>query len=356
MKWNTRRQSARDNNVNIQAEGDIHLGIGYGDVKEIAEHAAMSVFEQNFQKLSLQAYAVAQERAAEFTRNFIEALQERAPHALRQIQDPGTQSAVFAAQSGYAKTGDPDLGEVLLELLIERTSCDRRETSQLASNFALTVAENLSPQHFSLLSCSLILKQIVHSDGRSVDSLARSIWNVLGRFSDDLAMVYPADLDYLSGLGCMISTAGSLSPGRYVALNYPGLFTRGFSLGEIAHAERLIGTPLVRPFGPDPDRYKINAITKPDLKGLIDAHCLHDMNDIAFSALSNTTLEANEIERILANSVPELTPVFRECGQLGLNGYINTAIGSAIAHANIRRVIPEFDLPFASLVSKRSPF
>ncbi|WP_329215127.1 LPO_1073/Vpar_1526 family protein [Streptomyces sp. NBC_00683] len=338
----------------MQAGRDITIGLGYKDVKAISHDTAMEVFTRNFQSLSREAYSVAQLRADEFTLNLVESLQQRAPDALEHFQDPGTQSALFSAQSGYAKTGDAALGEVLIELLISRTSCHQRDTSQLASSFAIGIAEHLSSHHFAILTCNFALKQLAYSDIHSIDSLAKKIEETVGPFFQDLRDGAPLDLDYLAGLGCTIATAGSLSPAKYAGMNYPGLFTRGFSDKELMHAERLIGTQLVHPFGPEPDRYKINAITTKELLKLIDTLFLHDITDLALSALRNTVLLEHEIERMLTNSRPNLTPIFRRLGELEMNGHINTAIGTAIAHANMCRIIPEFDVSLAALIPKGS--
>jgi hypothetical protein len=107
---------------------------------------------------------------------------------------------------------------------------------------------------------------------------------------------------------------------------------------------------LVRPFGPDPDRYQIDAVTTEDLLKLIDSLFLREISDLALSTLRNTVLDEHEIERMITESRPGLAPIFRRIRELEMNGYINTAIGTAIAHANMRRVILEFDVPLADLI------
>jgi hypothetical protein len=354
VKWNTKRQGSRDNNINIQAEGSVHLGLGYRDVKEISRDTAMEVFESNFNKLSQAAYAVARERAEEFTSNLVEVVQERSPDALDKFQDPETQYALFSAQSGYAKTGDADLGEVLIELLMTRISAAARDTSQLASTYAITVAENLSSHHFAILTCSFVLKQLAYGGVRTVDELAREMANTVEPFAGDLKSANPVDFDYLVGLGCMILTASSSSPAKCAGFNYPGLFTRGFSPDEMPNSARLIGTPLVRPFGPDSDRYKVNALTKPELTDLIDSVVMHDMRTLAFQTLQNTVMQEYEIHRMLSQEQEGLAAVFARHSALGGNSYINTAIGTAIAHANMRRVYSSFNLPLASLLNENT--
>jgi hypothetical protein len=172
-------------------------------------------------------------------------------------------------------------------------------------------------------------------------------------FVNDLKDADSADLDYLAGLGCTIATASSLSVGAYAGINYPGLFTRGFSSSEMRDSAHLIGTPLVRPFGPDSDRFKINATTESELAELVNRSFLHDIGHLALATLKNSVLQGHEIERMLTESQPDLGSIFKRCANLGMNGYINTAIGTAIAHANMRRVNPDFDLPLTMLVSKR---
>ncbi|WP_337819385.1 LPO_1073/Vpar_1526 family protein [Streptomyces werraensis] len=353
MRWKTKRQRSRDNNINMQAER-IHLGLGYRDVKEISHDTAMEVFEKNFHNLSQLAYSVARGRAEEFTSNLIEVVQQRTPNALETFQDPGTQAALFSAQSGYAKTGDADLGEVLIELLMTRISASVRDTSQLASAYAVTVAENLSSHHFAILTCSFILKQLSYRDVRSTDSLARQMLETIDPFVDDLNDANSVDLDYLTGLGCMIATSSTMSPGRYTGLNYPGLFTVGFSSLQ-KDTNRLIGTPLVRPFGPESDRYKIAALTKSELMELVDRVVMHDMRDLALQTLQDGIMHEREIERILCQEQEALAPIFARCSDLGINSYINTAIGTAIAHANMRRVHSGFDVSLTSLLSENPP-
>ncbi|SDF30873.1 hypothetical protein SAMN05216260_107140 [Streptomyces griseoaurantiacus] len=312
----------------------------------------MEVFENNFHKLSQVAYNVARERAEEFTSNLIEVVQQRTPEALEHFQEPGTQAALFSAQSGYAKTGDADLGEMLIELLMTRISSSVRDTPQLASNYAITITENLSSHHFAILACAFILKQLAYEDVKSAGSLARQMQETIEPFMEDLHGAESVDLDYLAGLGCTIATSSTLSPGRAAGLNYPGLFTRGFSSDERPDYSRLIRTPLVRPFGPESDRYKINAITKAELRDLLNRLVLHDMSDLALQALQNSVMHEREIERIICQEQDSLAPIFARCSDLGIHSHINTAIGTAIAHANMRRVHSGFTLPLSSFLSK----
>jgi hypothetical protein len=340
----------------LLAGRDIRIGLGYRDVREVAEEVAMEVFRMNFEKLSRNAHAVAHDRAEEFIHNFIVATHERAPEALGYLDDPGNQAAVLDAQSSYARSGDSDLGAVLIELLIQRVSNGQRDIAQLATTRALDVVKNVSVKHFSLLTCNFILKQVAFGEVKSVDSLASTLAEALKPFEDDLYGVGAQDLDYLTGLGCLISTAGSMTPGRYSGLNYPGLFNRGFTSTDMPDAQKLIGTPLVRQLEGAEGRYVIDAITELELKSLVEAYNLPDLSALAAATLRRNLLQHHEIDNLLVESDPRLKVAFERCAKIGMSSYINTAIGTAIAHSNLMRVNPDFNLPFEHLVSAPPAF
>ncbi|WP_150112878.1 LPO_1073/Vpar_1526 family protein [Streptomyces violaceusniger] len=332
--------------------GDINFGIGYSDAKEIAKDAAMEVFEKNFELLAQDAHELARIRAEELTNVFLEAVQEKSLPVLAAMRDPGVQSSLLTAQSGYAKTGDPDLGDVLVELLVDRIHLnDRRNTAQLALKKSLEVAENLSKELFALLSFNMMVKEVSFGELSSVEEVADSLARAIHPFASDLTAVHPSDLDYLAGLGCLIHAAGTLPPGQSMGMNYPGLFSRGFTEKELMHADHLISSPLVRLINSNEGRYQIDAGTKMGLQALIDTHEAQDLADAALHALTTTRLQDHEIEEMLISSSPELEEPIRRGKELGLAGYLNTAIGTAIGHANARRTIPGFSLDFSNMLS-----
>ncbi|MFE1909358.1 LPO_1073/Vpar_1526 family protein [Streptomyces gardneri] len=350
MRWHTRRQSSGDNSTNLQAGGDINLmGLGYRDVKEVAEGVAMDVFRKNFEKLSMDAHSIAHARAVEFAHNLVEVIHEREPQSLQSLGEPGVQAAILEAQSGYARAGDSDLAELLIELLIQRVSRGERDTTQLAMDRALNVALNASKQHYSLLSCNLVLKQLAYGPVKSTEEVASRLAHSLSPFAADLFEIDPFDLDYLTGLGCLIATAGKMTPGDYIRMNYPGLFSEGFPVKDVKNP-RLMDTPLVRKLEGGRERYAINAITVRELHDLARANDLSDLYEDACDILWGAALNPREIENLLVQHSPELRNSFQRCVTLGLPAYVNTAIGTAIAHSNMRRMHPDFDLTFAGLM------
>jgi hypothetical protein len=164
--------------------------------------------------------------------------------------------------------------------------------------------------------------------------------------------VMPSDLDYLAGLGCLIPAAGTLTLGKCTKINLPGLFNRGFTDEETIDAHLLMGTPVARLTNVEEYRYAVNAITKKELLALLETHGMQEVEATSMRALTGPVLGEHEVERLLSIESADLAHMVNLCGALGVPGYLNTAIGSAIGHANMRRAIPQFDLPFESLLNE----
>ncbi|MFJ8553805.1 LPO_1073/Vpar_1526 family protein [Streptomyces sp. NPDC093676] len=348
MKWRTQKQNSGDGSLNVLAgrDVDVRVGLGYRDVQEVAKDVAMEVFKDNFIKLSQEAYATAMSRADEFIDNLLEELVKRDSVILKNLEDPGVQAAVLDAQSGYAKTGDPELGELLVGLLADRIRQDARDVSQLSLNAALEISQNLCTRHFSILSCNFFLKYVAFSSVRTERDIADQLVGALEPFEEDFFSAKQSDLNYLCGAGCLIMGAGTMAPGRYMGMNYPGLFSEGFTLEDFPPGRILLGTPLVVSHPEVDGRYKVAAITTAELESLIVVHQLQEVGDTARTAL---TLRLPSEERILEKVVscrPEMRPFFSKWQDLALSSYLNTAAGIAIGHANVRRVTGgEFNTP-----------
>ncbi|MGI6619122.1 MAG: LPO_1073/Vpar_1526 family protein [Bacillota bacterium] len=113
-------QNSGNNSTNIQAK-EIKIGITYSEARQIAQ----DVFEADFYRLSEQAMKEAKARASAFAEQFLSELQKRAPYALSSMLDPDMQFAFHTSQKEYARTGDKDLGQLLVDILVDRAKNDQ---------------------------------------------------------------------------------------------------------------------------------------------------------------------------------------------------------------------------------------
>jgi hypothetical protein len=116
-------QQAGDKSTNIQADKiTISYGVSVSEVREIA----LDVFRANFIELSGEAKDIAAKRAEEVTETFLKKLQEQHAPGLGQAQEPDFQHALFTVQKEYARCGDKELGDLLVDLLVDRTKHQSR--------------------------------------------------------------------------------------------------------------------------------------------------------------------------------------------------------------------------------------
>src|SRR4026209_709950 len=116
---NEQSQTSGDNSVNIQGEDvTLNLGVNYSEARQIA----LDVFDANFYKLSQAAAEMAKQRAREIIDDFLSKLAERNPVASENTKDPDVQYAIFTAQREYARSGDKDLSDILVDILVDRVS------------------------------------------------------------------------------------------------------------------------------------------------------------------------------------------------------------------------------------------
>ena len=141
-----KKQEGGDGSSNIQAENvNVYNGITYKDAKEIA----LDVFNSNFIRLKSEAAQIAAERAEEITEK-----NEKSPESLEEFKNPAMQDALFQTQKEYAKSGDEELGNLLVDILVDRAKTQERNMLQLVLDESLLVAPKLTVEHFDLLTCS----------------------------------------------------------------------------------------------------------------------------------------------------------------------------------------------------------
>src|SRR4051812_40016868 len=109
------RQEGAEGSTNLQGNSIVvHQGLSYVDVKSIA----LDVFKSNFLELSEKAASTAKERAEELVDKFLDELQNRSPQSVENMENPSMQFALYSAQKEYVKSGDKDLADVLVDILV----------------------------------------------------------------------------------------------------------------------------------------------------------------------------------------------------------------------------------------------
>lgn len=149
------KQEGGENSTNLQGGTIIvNQGITYQDAKNIA----IDVFKSNYLELSEKAAITAGQRVEELVDDFLTKMHERKPEAINSIEDPGMQHAIFTAQKEYAKTGDKDLSDMLVDILVDRASQQERNLMQIVLDESLVIVPKLTNNQLDTLTLIFLLK------------------------------------------------------------------------------------------------------------------------------------------------------------------------------------------------------
>ena len=331
-------QKSGDNSTNIQAR-DVSIGISYADAKLIA----LDVFEANFLKLSEEAYKVGHERANNFTDAFLKNLSERNPQAIASTSDPDMQYALFTAQREYARSGDKELSDVLVDILVDRASHSERSLIQIVLNESLTTAPKLTVGQFDVLSLVFILKRIRRTYIGNLSEFAQhylsSLVPFITPFIQELknnSSIFP----HLEYAGCGTVQISSIGIGDIFRQTYPGLFSKGMDKAKVD--ELLMQGDLTQEFigicQHDNNLFQINALDKDTIEVECRKAGFDDAKTEKISDLQDQYLmSSEEIETYIESALPALVPLLDAWHNSPLRSFNLTSVGIAIAHANIRR-------------------
>jgi hypothetical protein len=338
----SQKQEGGDSSTNLQAESATitnitnNNGITYSDAKEIF----VDMFNANFPKLLAAATTTAQERAEDVTEKFFLKLNERNPEAIKEFEQPAMQDALFTLQKQYAKSGDKELGDLLVDILVDRAAEPKRNMLQIVLDESLTVAPKLTIEQLDTITLSFLLVRTRRIDCSNYIDLINHFAKRVCPFVEGLTSEQ-TDYSHIEYLGC-----GHVRTNVYEPIengfrkSYKVYFSTGFTLEDVGNE-----------FG---DTSKFNGLLIPcfhdNLK--LQLSCRDDdildamskergFSDEEITKLKNfverTTMPANEIKELLIQALPTMTKFFEVWDNSPLKSLELTSVGIAIAHANYRR-------------------
>jgi hypothetical protein len=337
-------QRVAEGGTAIQAGGAVTVshGMSPAQMTEI-----MVGLASQLQQFHADAERKAQERFETFHAEILEQFAKPGEANPEAFRDPDFQFLLASAQASYARTGDDDIGDILVKLLAERSMQSGRNRLTLVLNQAAETVTRLTADELAIVSVAFILFD--------TGAGATNYREFVTRFESFVApFVVQLDstvtpYEYLQSLGCIsIGTVISRDLGKIFIDEYGGFFTDGFSEEELTTAIA-------------------NEIMIPIVKQLVTV-CFHDQTKLQFSNIAATYL-LKELEkrglpsdlnaRIIkfynektwdkSKLVGKLTadcPAFAALEKLWPTCRIKdislTSLGKALGHANIIRLAPQF--------------
>ncbi|MFE4870772.1 LPO_1073/Vpar_1526 family protein [Streptomyces sp. NPDC056682] len=331
MAW-WQKQRSGDNSHNIQA-AVANFGLGYDDVLAVVSNYV----DSKLSTLSQAAFEEARDRVEELTVNYLKKIQDGHSDALENAKDPGIQSALLDAQSAYAKMGDHDLGQVLVEMLVKRTETTDRNVQQLALTEAIVATGKLSYRHVQLITALFLTLAVSFGMPVNPSDLYVRLRKNLPPFLVGLT-ASDADIQYLADTG---ATRIELFSNRQIPTvfreTYSGLYCKGLNSEMVPR--KYEGSPLIIPCLRDNSLLQVNASSERQLESLLPQFGLEGDKGELLNLLKANSMSDDEIKRELVDSVPGMDTFMQLWESTVLKNSVPSIVGMAIAHANLKKTL-----------------
>lgn len=331
------KQEGGEKSTNLQGQNvNIYNGISYSDAKEIFQ----DLFKSNFLQLKNEAAEIAQERAEEITDKFLTNLNEKSPESFDEFKEPAMQDALFTAQKEYAKSGDSDLGDLLVDILVDRAQTQSRNMLQLVLDESLKIAPSLTVAQLDTLTLNFLLLRTLSTGLRNFKDLEAMVKRDIEPFVENL-LTDQNQYNYLEFHRC-----GHVRTGGYGNLeanwinNYKGLFSKGLDKESLTKIiENFEQYPeLIRPCIHDNSLLQVSVMDDTVLDKEMERLKVADEIKPKFKqAFNQGTMNAKEVKELLIKTSPCLQKVFDTFTNSRFNKFELSSVGIAIAHANYRR-------------------
>ncbi|MEQ8476495.1 LPO_1073/Vpar_1526 family protein [Fulvivirga sp.] len=330
------RQEGGEKSTNLQGQSIvINQGISYKDAKEIAT----DVFKSNYLELSSKAAATARERAEELIDDFLKEVKGRNPEAIKTMEDPGMQHAIFLAQKDYARIGDKNLSDMLVDILVDRASQTERNLIQIVLDESLNIVPKLTNSQLDTLTVAFILKYSRNHNVNNLNTFKKYLISHLKPFTSSLSKENSL-YQHLEFTGCVSVSIGSSNIENILSQTYKGIFCKGFTEEEFDMQEGNFEKfkPLLVPCLQDKTKYQLNAIDDDTLDQKAKQLKLTDFDIITLKPFLNShQMNGKELKDIIIDQGKFMNTLFDVWDNSSLKSITLTSVGIAIAQANLRR-------------------
>lgn len=341
-KGDEQTQEVGDGSTAIQVSGNLVIngGLSYSEVRDIA----MDVFRSNFLELAGESKEVTRKRAEVVTDKFLEKLRGENPSGLNETASPDFQYGLFSVQRDYARTADEDLGDLLVDLLVDRTKHSERDMAQIVLNECLLVAPKLTGAQIAALSVIFFVKYCSTVGIIDLPKLTAHFERFLKPFVE-LLPTSASSYQHLEFAGCGTIQVTSSNLLEILSSQYEGVFDKGVDATELSGAsfyfnqnQQLTGScPL------DSGKIRVRAQNKVHLDQLLAAGRVSQSDSQRLrSAFGRNRLNSDEAWAMSVEAMPFLRRLLELWGATALHNMTLTSVGIGLAHANIKRLTGEF--------------
>ncbi|MEK3821358.1 LPO_1073/Vpar_1526 family protein [Cytobacillus sp. FSL W8-0315] len=160
MMGDKKEINSGDHSTNIQGNKvtvNQQSGLDYLQVRQVA----MDVFKSNFYDLGDKVEKLVNDRAEEVLNKYLTKLEEESPEAVENTVDPDVRYAIYEVQKSHARRGENDISDLLVDILIQRTTNQNESFVKLVLNEALEIIPKLTIKQIDVLSFIFMFRYLV---------------------------------------------------------------------------------------------------------------------------------------------------------------------------------------------------
>ena len=309
--------------------------MSYQDVRDIA----LDMVRQNLPEFIREARELIDIRVNDIAERFAQRMKDEAPEVLRSVTDPDVLHAISTAGLTFARSGDDDLGDVLVDLLADRCAAEQRSLMAIVLNEAIATAGRMTRSQMAILS---IVWRLTRTKYGRMDS-PESFKQYLNEQVKALLEQVPegeASFWHLQYLGCVSIELTELNLAANFLAAYPGVFSLGFTRDEVDDdlLNAVDSTPLLMPCMRDANRLQVAALDENGIRAHVE-NLSGKHHAEALIALQNVHLMTPEAVKFWVESeLPWAARLFELWPTTPLQNCRLTSVGMAIAHANYRKL------------------
>lgn len=316
-------QSARDTNINE--------GISPGQMQQIIETVAAQV-----PVYAAIAREIVDGRLKDFEDRVLSRFDKDTSAKSEAFKDPDFQYLLGQAQHAFARSGEDKAGDLLVDLIAERSKCTDRDRLALTLNQSVETAATLTVNEYAELAFCYIFSQTRALDATDLPAFYRVLNDRINPYVDDIAKT-KSSYSYLeaqrcANVGMMMTNFRDLLVNSYTAFFMPGIepedVKAAFPAIDVKNSSLFI-TALR-----DTEKIQPKALVKEVWDHIADENMIGEVDrDGVWRLFLDSTMAQEVIISSLEPHVPRIKDAFSAWDSTSVNSLQLTTVGLAIGHA-----------------------
>jgi hypothetical protein len=251
MMLTKKDQNVDGSSIAIQSDGDVSINSGLTAAQMTA---IMECVADQIPKYAAIARVIVDERLSDFKDRIVNKFEQDQTTNTYAFQDPDFQYLLQHSQHAYARSGEKNTSDLLIELIAERSKECASQRPSLILNRAVEVATQITQEEISALALIFLIRRVCYQSAKSPETLGASINHFVTPFLSEIS-IDQAPYLYLESLGCGKISMGQVGIVHALAEAYPEAVAQLRSLEELQtatspeFARQLVDSGLIRLVG-----------------------------------------------------------------------------------------------------------